>query len=160
MIKVKEFWGDYLGGYDELDVQINDFFSANEIELIDIKYQSGELTGNWVNSALLIYDPEGPGGKTMTEIRSTYYRGRDGQDLFDRFEAGLLSREETIGFYKGNAIKYLIREDDKNGEEDLDKALTYIGRLKQFKYSKNPMAKVGITTDEAQRHVHVGGNEQ
>lgn len=55
MIKVKEFWGDYLGGYDELDVQINDFFSANEIELIDIKYQSGELTGNWVNSALLIY---------------------------------------------------------------------------------------------------------
>lgn len=94
----------------------------------------------------------------MTEIRSTYYRGRDGQDLFDRFEAGLLSREETIGFYKGNAIKYLIREDDKNGEEDLDKALTYIGRLKQFKYSKNPMAKVGITTDEAQRHVHVGGN--
>ena len=80
----------------------------------------------------------------MTEIRPDYYRGSDGKDLFDRFEAGLLSREETIGFYKANAIKYLTREANKNGEEDLDKALTYIGRLKQFKYPKN----VDTTTDE------------
>ncbi|WP_288528256.1 DUF3310 domain-containing protein [uncultured Secundilactobacillus sp.] len=81
----------------------------------------------------------------MTEIRPGYYRGSDGQDLFDRFETGLLTREETIGFYKANAIKYLIREDDKNGEEDLNKALTYIGRLKRFKYPKrnNPFAKLG-----------------
>ncbi|WP_204120267.1 DUF3310 domain-containing protein [Levilactobacillus wangkuiensis] len=55
-----------------------------------------------------------------------------------------MSREETIGFYKANAIKYLTREADKNGEEDLDKALTYIGRLKRFKYLKN----VDATTDE------------
>ncbi|WP_282801149.1 DUF3310 domain-containing protein [Secundilactobacillus kimchicus] len=91
----------------------------------------------------------------MPEIKPDYYRGRDGQDLFDRFEAGLLTQEETIGFYKGNAIKYLIREEDKNGEEDLDKALTYIGRLKQFEYPNN----FGATTDETQRNVHVGGNE-
>ena len=81
----------------------------------------------------------------MTKIRPTYYRGTDNKDLFDRFEEGLLTREETIGFYKGNAIKYLIREADKNGEEDLDKAMTYIGRLKRFKYPKcnNPFAKLG-----------------
>ncbi|WP_282801234.1 DUF3310 domain-containing protein [Secundilactobacillus kimchicus] len=81
----------------------------------------------------------------MTEIRPDYYRGRDGQDLFDRFEAGLLTREEVIGFYKGNTIKYLIREDDKNGEEDLDKAMTYTNRLKRFKYPKrhNPFANLG-----------------
>ncbi|WP_282803955.1 DUF3310 domain-containing protein [Secundilactobacillus kimchicus] len=72
----------------------------------------------------------------MTKIRPDYYRGSDGKDLFDRFEAGLLTQEETIGFYKGNAIKYLTREDSKNGREDLDKALTYIQRLKQFKYPK------------------------
>ena len=60
-----------------------------------------------------------------------------------------MSREETIGFYKANAIKYLTREADKNGEEDLDKALTYIGRLKRFKYPKD----VDTTTDETQRKV-------
>ncbi|MBT9670699.1 DUF3310 domain-containing protein [Secundilactobacillus kimchicus] len=81
----------------------------------------------------------------MPEIRPDYYKGQDGKDLFDRFEAGLLSREETIGFYKGNAIKYVVREDGKNGEEDLDKALTYVQRLKKFKYPKrkNPFADLG-----------------
>ncbi|WP_282803984.1 DUF3310 domain-containing protein [Secundilactobacillus kimchicus] len=78
----------------------------------------------------------------MTKIRPDYYRGSDGKDLFDRFEEGLLTQEETIGFYKGNAIKYLTREDSKNGREDLDKALTYIDRLKRFKYPKN----VGTTS--------------
>lgn len=95
----------------------------------------------------------------MPEIRPDYYRGGDGKDLFDRFEAGLLSREETIGFYKGNAIKYLTREADKNGEEDLDKALTYVQRLKKFKYPKNPFAGMGLSTEKASSHVHVRGED-
>ena len=40
------------------------------------------------------------GGKLM--IKPEYYQGKDGKDLFDRYEAGLLKEDEVIGFYKGN----------------------------------------------------------
>ncbi len=33
-------------------------------------------------------------------------------------------------YYMGNVMKYLYRYADKNGTEDLDKAITYIGFLK------------------------------
>ena len=33
-------------------------------------------------------------------------------------------------YYMGNIIKYLYRYQDKNGTEDLNKAVTYIGFLK------------------------------
>ena len=50
-------------------------------------------------------------------IRPGYYKGKD---LFDRFEEGLLTKEEVVGFYKGNIIKYVTRYQDKNGIEDLE----------------------------------------
>lgn len=65
-------------------------------------------------------------------IKPDYYAGQDGKDLFDRFEDGLLPREETIGFYKGNIIKYVTRFEQKNGVEDLEKAVTYLERLKKL----------------------------
>ena len=33
-------------------------------------------------------------------------------------------------YYMGNVVKYLYRYADKNGTDDLDKAITYIGFLK------------------------------
>lgn len=65
-------------------------------------------------------------------IKPNYYKGKDGKDLFDRFEDGLLTKEEVVGFYKGNIIKYVTRFEQKNGVEDLDKAITYLNRLKDF----------------------------
>lgn len=65
-------------------------------------------------------------------IKPDYYKGQDGKDLFDRFEDGLLTKEEVVGFYKGNIIKYVTCFEDKNGVEDLDKAMTYLNRLKDF----------------------------
>lgn len=64
-----------------------------------------------------------------------YYKGKDGKDLFDRFEAGLLSSDQVRGFYVGNVIKYLTRYRNKNGLEDLDKANTYLARLQAFESS-------------------------
>lgn len=66
------------------------------------------------------------------EIRPKYYQGKDGKDLFDRFEEGLLTAEEVRGFYKGNLFKYVARYQGKNGVQDLDKAETYLHRLKRF----------------------------
>lgn len=65
-------------------------------------------------------------------IKPEYYQGKDGKDLFDRYEAGLLKEDEVIGFYKGNIIKYVTRYKEKNGLEDLEKASTYLERLKSY----------------------------
>ena len=37
---------------------------------------------------------------------------------------------------QSNAIKYVCRHEDKDGEIDLDKAIHYIEILKEFKYGK------------------------
>ena len=39
--------------------------------------------------------------------------------------------ELNLNFYEGNALKYLIRYKDKNGVEDLKKAIHYIEKLIQ-----------------------------
>ena len=39
------------------------------------------------------------------------------------------TKEEMVGFLKGNALKYLLRYQKKNGVEDLEKAQVYIGWL-------------------------------
>jgi len=41
------------------------------------------------------------------------------------------SKEEMVGFLKGNALKYLLRYQRKNGIEDLEKAQVYLEWLKR-----------------------------
>lgn len=69
-------------------------------------------------------------------IKQDYYKGQDGKDLFDRFEDGLLTKEEYRGFMKGNVFKYTTRYLNKNGVEDLDKAITYLETLKKFETNR------------------------
>lgn len=40
-----------------------------------------------------------------------------------------LTPEEFRGYIKGNVIKYLTREQHKNGDEDIRKAQWYLNRL-------------------------------
>lgn len=68
----------------------------------------------------------------MTKLRPDYYKGKDGKDLFARFESGLLTKEQVQGFYVGNVMKYITRYQGKNGVEDLKKARTYLDRLIRF----------------------------
>jgi 3-dehydroquinate dehydratase len=42
-----------------------------------------------------------------------------------------MSREEFNGFLRGNVIKYVARYKDKNGTEDLEKAMHYLDKLIQ-----------------------------
>ena len=39
-------------------------------------------------------------------------------------------REYGMDFFEGNALKYLLRYKDKNGVQDLDKAIDYIHMIK------------------------------
>ena len=41
-----------------------------------------------------------------------------------------------IDFCEGNAIKYICRHENKNGIQDIDKAIHYLELLKQLKYEK------------------------
>lgn len=70
--------------------------------------------------------------ESKTGLRPSYYKGKDGKDLFSRFENGLLSKEQVRGFYIGNIMKYITRYRGKNGVEDLLKADTYLNRLIEF----------------------------
>ena len=45
--------------------------------------------------------------------------------------------KNNIPFIEGNVIKYLLRWRDKNGTEDLDKAIHYIELLKEIEKFKN-----------------------
>ena len=60
------------------------------------------------------------------------YTGKDGKDLIDRFEEGLISEEQTRGFLKGNILKYVTRYESKDGMKDLLKAQEYLKRLIVF----------------------------
>ena len=58
------------------------------------------------------------------------YYCKDGLSLLTAFQMGLISRDEYIGFIKGNIIKYIIRCDKKGQtESDLNKAKDYLGLL-------------------------------
>lgn len=67
--------------------------------------------------------------KSDIEHPSRYMHGN--VECFDMLEAALSPRE-FIGFCKGNILKYIWREKDKGGFEDLQKAEIYAQRLNDF----------------------------
>ena len=73
-------------------------------------------------------------GKEPTEKldEPDYYAG-NGLSPLEAFKKGLLSREETIGFIKGNVIKYTVRAGKKdNASKDIVKAIDYLTHLKKL----------------------------
>ena len=60
-----------------------------------------------------------------------YYAG-NGSSPIDCFMEGLMSPEETRGFFKGNVIKYVVRcgkKKDNSYEDDIRKAKDYLDKL-------------------------------
>lgn len=58
---------------------------------------------------------------------------------------GTWNHSEQVGFFKGNALKYLMRAGTKgDAVEDLDKAVHYIERLKQAIVEKKNAEDAGI----------------
>lgn len=68
------------------------------------------------------------------EEQPSYYSG-NGSSPVDCFMDGLLSTEETKGFFKGNVIKYVVRcgkKENNTYDEDLIKAKFYINKLMEM----------------------------
>lgn len=66
----------------------------------------------------------------MTE--PSYY-SKDGLSPLTAMKQGLISKEECMGFIKGNVIKYVVRAGKKeDGIKDIDKAIDYLQHLKEL----------------------------
>jgi len=63
-------------------------------------------------------------------IKPDYYH-QNGTDVIKMIEL-LRGKQAAKEFCVGNVLKYVIRHDRKNGVEDLEKAITYIERLKEM----------------------------
>lgn len=59
---------------------------------------------------------------------------QNGLESIDVIKAFTSELNGVEAFCAGNAIKYILRFNHKNGEQDLDKAIWYINRLKEEKY--------------------------
>lgn len=59
------------------------------------------------------------------------YYAQNGLSPLNAMKKGLISYDEYIGFLKGNVIKYTIRAENKNGVEDIDKAIDYLNYLRK-----------------------------
>lgn len=71
---------------------------------------------------------EGCRGHDMISNPSHYEIGQTGLEAIDVIEA-TLSKEQYIGYLRGNILKYQLRANKKNGSEDLKKADIYSGWL-------------------------------
>ena len=62
------------------------------------------------------------------------YYSSNGLSPLSAFRNGLMSKEEYIGFCKGNIIKYVVRagkKEDNSFEEDISKAKDYLNHLEE-----------------------------
>lgn len=57
--------------------------------------------------------------------RPPHYRLPDGSEAIDHIKAAL-TKEQLMGYYKGNALKYTLRAERKGGAEDFKKAAWYL----------------------------------
>ena len=57
-----------------------------------------------------------------------HYQGSQGLEVIE-VHKNFLTEEELRGYYKGNALKYLLRERNKNGLVDLKKARQHLDWL-------------------------------
>ena len=68
---------------------------------------------------------------------------QNGLESIDVIKAFASDLNGVEAFCAGNAIKYILRFNHKNGEQDLDKAIWYINRLKEEKYHNKDLNKKG-----------------
>lgn len=59
--------------------------------------------------------------------------------------------ENSLGFARGNVIKYIMRHDTKNGREDLKKAKHYIDLLIEMEYDQNEVSHSDGSDNSGQR---------
>lgn len=119
-------WGDYEFTYDSISKYIVGRTKSNLVDPIKIPLDSIQ----WENFTLI--KPESTVEISIVDskqVGGSHYKDKALQP-WAYMEANF-TKEEFVGFLKGNAFKYMMRFQDKNGIEDLKKAIHYIEKLIQ-----------------------------
>lgn len=69
-----------------------------------------------------------------TAVNHPFHYNQGGIECIDAIKAATANLTGEEAFCTGNALKYLWRWKEKNGIEDLDKAIWYINRIKTSFY--------------------------
>lgn len=77
------------------------------------------------------------------KLEGLYKDNKEPAEVLDYIKS-ILTPEEYRGFLKGNIIKYISREQDKNGVEDINKSIIYSRWLAEYDKGK----EMGENRDE------------
>ena len=66
---------------------------------------------------------------TVSKVHHPNHYNQNGMEVWDVIKAFTSNLSGAEAFYAGNAIKYILRWDKKNGIEDLEKAKVYIDKI-------------------------------
>jgi len=61
-------------------------------------------------------------------VKPTHYKAESGNDVIK------FAVDNQLDFLQGNVVKYVVRHKEKNGLEDINKAIEYLERIKKENY--------------------------
>lgn len=75
--------------------------------------------------------------KEPSKVHHPNHYNQNGMEVWDVIKAFTSNLSGAEAFYAGNAIKYILRWDKKNGIEDLEKAKVYIDKIIEGRKDEN-----------------------
>ena len=88
----------------------------------------------------------------------SHYQSKSGLEVIDVIAAFTEGLEGIEAVDTGNAIKYICRWKDKNGIQDLEKAMWYIQHLIDHLIKEDEEKRVELTLEKYREYVY--GNEE
>lgn len=88
----------------------------------------------------------------------SHYQSKNGLEVINVIEAFTEGLEGIEAVDTGNAIKYICRWKDKNGIQDLEKAMWYIQHLIDHLIKEDEEKRVELTLEKYREYMY--GNEE
>lgn len=120
-----------------------DFFLNEPPKIIDVSKdyvrvktpETGELVipKQFIDTII----PREKNEKKSNSVNHPNHYNQGGMEVWDVIKAFTENLSGAEAFYAGNAIKYILRWDKKNGTEDLEKAKVYIDKLIESRKGEN-----------------------
>lgn len=119
----KQFCGKLLKVTDVKHAGVNyaDDFDEDLCTLYDEERKDYLMVQTWMIAS--VYKKE------SSKVNHPSHYNQNGMEVWDVIKAFTSNLFGAEAFYAGNAIKYILRWDKKNGIEDLEKAKVYIDKI-------------------------------
>lgn len=92
------------------------------VELVGYDGKSYTLPEKYIEGVIVQEEPS-------SSVNHPNHYNQGGMEVWDVIKAFTENLSGAEAFYAGNAIKYILRWDKKNGIEDLEKAKVYIDKI-------------------------------